>query len=80
VQDPWIGPVIFYGLQYFSVGFMTIAIYGYVTDCHREKAPEAFAAINLRNIYSFGMVSVNDSEEILRPHYLAWQRPVLVNF
>jgi len=51
VQDPWIGPVIFYGLQYFSVGFMTIAIYGYLTDCHRDKAPEAFAAINLRNIY-----------------------------
>ncbi|KXL45180.1 hypothetical protein M433DRAFT_281416 [Acidomyces richmondensis BFW] len=55
VRDPWIGPVIFYGLQYFSVGFMTIAVYGYLTDCHRDKAPEAFAAINLRNIYSFGM-------------------------
>jgi len=55
VQDPWIGPVIFYGVQYFSVGFMTIAVYGYLTDCHRDKAPEAFAAINLRNIYSFGM-------------------------
>lgn len=55
VEDPWIGPAIFYGLQYFSVGFMTIAVYGYLTDCHRDKAPEAFAAINLRNIYSFGM-------------------------
>ncbi|KAI0101090.1 MFS general substrate transporter [Daldinia grandis] len=54
-QDPWIVPVIFYGLQYFSVGFMTISVYGYLTDCHRDKAPEAFAAINLRNIYSFGM-------------------------
>ncbi|KAL1964866.1 hypothetical protein VTN77DRAFT_6368 [Rasamsonia byssochlamydoides] len=54
-EDPWIGPVIFYGLQYFSVGFMSIAVYGYLTDCHRDKAPEAFAAINLRNIYSFGM-------------------------
>ncbi|OTB09866.1 hypothetical protein K445DRAFT_71470 [Daldinia sp. EC12] len=54
-EDPWIAPVIFYGLQYFSVGFMTIAVYGYLTDCHRDKAPEAFAAINLRNIYSFGM-------------------------
>lgn len=52
VQDPWIGPVFFYGLQYFSVGFVTIAVYGYLTDCHRDKAPEAFAAINLRNIYS----------------------------
>jgi MFS family permease len=55
VQDPWIAPVVFYGLQYFSVGFMSIAVYGYLTDCHRDKAPEAFAAINLRNIYSFGM-------------------------
>lgn len=55
VQDPWIGPVIFYGLQYFGVGFMSIAVYGYLTDCHRDKAPEAFAAINLRNVYSFGM-------------------------
>ncbi|KAK5680245.1 hypothetical protein LTS10_007172 [Elasticomyces elasticus] len=55
VHDPWIGPVIFYGIQYFSVGFMNIAVYGYLTDCHRDKAPEAFAAINLRNIYSFGM-------------------------
>ncbi|PCH03984.1 Major facilitator superfamily domain, general substrate transporter [Penicillium occitanis (nom. inval.)] len=54
-EDPWIGPVFFYGQQYFSVGFMTIAVYGYLTDCHRDKAPEAFASINLRNIYSFGM-------------------------
>ena len=53
--DPWIGPVIFYGMQYFAVGFINIAVYGYLTDCHRDKAPEAFAAINLRNIYSFGM-------------------------
>ncbi|KAH9222545.1 major facilitator superfamily domain-containing protein [Leptodontidium sp. 2 PMI_412] len=55
VGDPWIAPVIFYGMQYFGVGFMSIAVYGYLTDCHRDKAPEAFAAINLRNIYSFGM-------------------------
>jgi len=55
VGDPWIVPVVFYGIQYFSVGFMTIAVYGYLTDCHRDKAPEAFASINLRNIYSFGM-------------------------
>ena len=54
-HDHWIGPVIFYGLQYFAIGFINIAVYGYLTDCHRDKAPEAFAAINLRNIYSFGM-------------------------
>ena len=28
VHDPWIAPVIFYGLQYFSVGFLNIAVYG----------------------------------------------------
>jgi hypothetical protein len=28
VKDPWIAPVIFYGIQYFSVGFMTIAVSG----------------------------------------------------
>jgi len=42
-------------MQYFAVGFINISVYGYLTDCHRDKAPEAFAAINLRNIYSFGM-------------------------
>lgn len=34
---------------------MSSSIYGYITECHRNKAPEAFASINLRNIYSFGM-------------------------
>jgi len=34
---------------------MSTSIYGYITECHRNKAPEAFAALNLRNIYSFGM-------------------------
>jgi hypothetical protein len=32
-----------------------VRIYGYITECHRSKAPEAFAALNLRNVYSFGM-------------------------
>lgn len=36
-QDPWIAPVIFYGMQYFGVGFMSIAVYGYLTDCHRKS-------------------------------------------
>ncbi|KAI0484297.1 MFS general substrate transporter [Xylariaceae sp. FL0804] len=54
-RDPWAAPAVWYGVQYFAVGYMTIAVYGYLTDCHRERAPEAFAAINLRNIYSFGM-------------------------
>ncbi|KAF2636832.1 serine/threonine kinase 16 [Massarina eburnea CBS 473.64] len=51
----WAGPVFLYGLIYFSMAFLNIGIYGYITECHRSKAPEAFAALNLRNIYSFGM-------------------------
>lgn len=40
---------------YFSMSFLNVGIYAYITECHRNKAPEAFASINLRNIYSFGM-------------------------
>lgn len=70
-QDPWPGPVILYGVIYFAMSFLNIGyvssftipdfgahfprIYGYITECHRNKAPEAFASLNLRNIYSFGM-------------------------
>ncbi|KAF1960645.1 serine/threonine kinase 16 [Byssothecium circinans] len=52
---PWAGPVFLYGLIYFSMAFLNIGIFGYITECHRSKAPEAFAALNLRNVYSFGM-------------------------
>ncbi|KAK5442626.1 hypothetical protein LTS15_011050 [Exophiala xenobiotica] len=54
-EAPWAGPVVLYGIIYFSMSFLNIGIYGYITECHRNKAPEAFASINLRNIYSFGM-------------------------
>ncbi|ORY11303.1 serine/threonine kinase 16 [Clohesyomyces aquaticus] len=54
-QTAWIGPVFLYGLIYFAMAFIQRSIYGYITECHRSKAPEAFAALNLRNIYSFGM-------------------------
>ncbi|KAF2797300.1 serine/threonine kinase 16 [Melanomma pulvis-pyrius CBS 109.77] len=54
-RTPWIGPVILYGIIYFAMAFLNIGIFGYITECHRSKAPEAFAALNLRNIYSFGM-------------------------
>ncbi|KEF61961.1 uncharacterized protein A1O9_03533 [Exophiala aquamarina CBS 119918] len=54
-QTPWIGPVFLYSLIWFAMSFLNIGIYGYITECHRNKAPEAFASINLRNIYSFGM-------------------------
>jgi len=54
-QAPWAGPVVLYGIIYFSMSFLNVGIYAYITECHRNKAPEAFASINLRNIYSFGM-------------------------
>ncbi|KAF9734281.1 hypothetical protein PMIN03_006557 [Paraphaeosphaeria minitans] len=53
--SPWGAPVFLYGLIYFSMAFLNVGIYGYITECHRSKAPEAFAALNLRNVYSFGM-------------------------
>lgn len=71
-EAPWAGPVVLYGIIYFSMSFLNIgyvrnrrclttwpdqcySIYAYITECHRNKAPEAFASLNLRNIYSFGM-------------------------
>ncbi|KAI1617435.1 serine/threonine kinase 16 [Exophiala viscosa] len=54
-QAPWAAPVVLYGIMYFSMSFLNIGIYAYITECHRNKAPEAFASLNLRNIYSFGM-------------------------
>jgi hypothetical protein len=54
-QAPWIGPIMFQSILGFGLSFLNIAVYGYITDCLRDHAPEAFASINLRNIYSFGM-------------------------
>ncbi|KAF2661911.1 serine/threonine kinase 16 [Lophiostoma macrostomum CBS 122681] len=54
-QTAWAGPVILYGIIYFAMAFLNIGIFGYLTECHRNKAPEAFASLNLRNFYSFGM-------------------------
>jgi hypothetical protein len=54
-EMPWAGPVVLYGMIYFAMAFLNIGIFGYITECHRNKAPEAFASLNLRNIYSFGM-------------------------
>jgi hypothetical protein len=46
---------MFQSILGFGLSFLNIAVYGYITDCLRDHAPEAFASINLRNIYSFGM-------------------------
>lgn len=63
--------IIYFAMAFLNIGYvLTIppltvfplpstnfihSIYGYITECHRSKAPEAFAALNLRNVYSFGM-------------------------
>lgn len=57
-RAPWPGPVILYGIIYFSMSFITVGAYGYITECHRNKVPEAIASLNLRNIYSFGMTYI----------------------
>ena len=56
-QDPWTVPVIVcLGLINFGVQLGTTGVVTYVVDCHREKAGEAFAAMNfIKNLFSFGL-------------------------
>ncbi|KAJ5242023.1 uncharacterized protein N7469_000350, partial [Penicillium citrinum] len=56
-QDPWPVPVIVcLGLINFGVQLGTTGVVTYVVDCHREKAGEAFAAMNfIKNLFSFGL-------------------------
>jgi hypothetical protein len=53
-QLPWIIPFVFECTVIFGLSFLSIAIYGYLTDCLRDHAPEAFATLNLTNLYEFG--------------------------
>ncbi|KAJ5376928.1 cycloheximide resistance protein, partial [Penicillium cosmopolitanum] len=56
-QDPWPVPVIVcLGLINFGVQLGTTGVVTYVVDCHREKAGEAFAAMNfIKNLFAFGL-------------------------
>ncbi|KAJ5663214.1 cycloheximide resistance protein [Penicillium longicatenatum] len=56
-QDPWPIPVIVcLGLINFGVQLGTTGVVTYVVDCHREKAGEAFAAMNfVKNMFAFGL-------------------------
>lgn len=56
-QDPWPVPVIVcLGLINFGVQLGTTGVVTYVVDCHREKAGEAFAAMNfVKNMFAFGL-------------------------
>ncbi|RDW92381.1 hypothetical protein BP5796_01775 [Coleophoma crateriformis] len=56
-QDPWPVPVIV-GLGFINFGIQlgTTGIVSYVVDCHRDKAGEAFAAMNfVKNLFAFGL-------------------------
>lgn len=55
-QLPWIVPFAFECIIIFGLSFLGIAIYGYITDCLRDHAPEAFASLNLANLYEFGII------------------------
>lgn len=62
-QDPWPVPVIV-GLGFINFGIQlgTTGIVSYVVDCHRDKAGEAFAAMNfIKNLFAFGLSQyIND--------------------
>jgi len=45
--DPWIVPVILYGLVGIGGVFLAIPVYTYVVDSHRALAPEAFVTVSL---------------------------------
>ena len=44
--DPWIVPVILYGLTGMGGVFLAIPVYTYVVDSHRALAPEAFVTVS----------------------------------
>jgi hypothetical protein len=44
--DPWIVPVILYGLVGIGGVFLAIPVYTYVVDSHRALAPEAFVTVS----------------------------------
>ncbi|PAV15819.1 MFS general substrate transporter [Pyrrhoderma noxium] len=52
--DPWIGPVIFFGLINFGITIGCSAAIGYVVDSHRHSADSALGGvIFFKNIFSF---------------------------
>jgi len=52
--DPWIGPVIFFGMINFGITIGASAAIGYVVDAHRQSADSALGAvIFFKNMFSF---------------------------
>lgn len=62
--DPWIVPVILYGLVGIGGVFLAIPVYTYVVDSHRALAPEAFVTVSLSSrsfLFSYLLSSVSAS-------------------
>ena len=55
LQLHWIVPVVFELMILFGIQFINICTYGYVTDCLRDHAPEAFASLTVTKLYEFGI-------------------------
>jgi hypothetical protein len=57
--SPWPVPVVAgLGLINFGIQLGTTGVVSYVVDCHREKAGEAFAAMNfVKNMFAFGLTN-----------------------
>jgi len=53
-QMPWFVPYGFELSVFFGLAFIKISTYGYITDCLRDRAPEAFASLALTKLYEFG--------------------------
>ncbi|KAK4222862.1 major facilitator superfamily domain-containing protein [Podospora fimiseda] len=51
----WFGPVFCFGLANMSLVFAATCVFGYIVDSYRELNEEAFVAINLRNLLTFGL-------------------------
>ena len=51
--DPWIVPVILYGLVGIGGVFLAIPVYTYVVDSHRALAPEAFVTVYIPLLHLF---------------------------
>lgn len=56
-HEPWPIPVVVcLGLINLGVQLGTTSVVAYLIDCHREKAGEAFAAMNFfKNVFAFGL-------------------------
>jgi hypothetical protein len=51
---PWFVPYIFELCIFFGLAFVNISTYGYITDCLRDHASEAYASLTLTKLYEFG--------------------------